>query len=116
MEVHAIGDRVTNVDADTEANAPGGSMIAVVVRHVLLHRNGTAHSSMDAVEYHEERVTGRADDLAAVPEDRRFDQLAPECLEPRQSARIVNADKSAVANYVGVDDRDQFSIVRRLFG
>src|SRR5690348_14838578 len=73
VEIRAIRDRVTNVDADTKANGPISTLLAIMNGDLLLHVDRTADGAINAIENNEERVATGLDDFAPVFVDRRVD-------------------------------------------
>src|SRR4051812_5739428 len=57
VQIRAIGNHVTDVDANTKSNGLIGRLIAIVDRHLLLHFDCAAHCSIDAIEHDEQRIT-----------------------------------------------------------
>jgi hypothetical protein len=56
VKVSTIGNYITNVHADAEANALIWQLPAVIQRDVLLHFDHATDSSIDAVECNKQRV------------------------------------------------------------
>ena len=73
VEVGAVGDCVAHVDTDAEANTTTILLIAIIHRHLLLHLDSAAHSTVDAVERDQKRVSAGLHDPAAMFVDRRVD-------------------------------------------
>ena len=103
------GNHVADVDADAEADAPVGRLIAVIDRHLLLDLYRAAHCAIDAVERHQQQVAAGLHHSAAVLADRRVDQNAPQRAQAAQRAGIVQANQAAIADHVGIDDSDQLT-------
>jgi hypothetical protein len=51
VQVGAIRNCVADVDPDAEPDGAIGRLLAVAIRNLLLHRNGTAHGPVYAIEY-----------------------------------------------------------------
>jgi hypothetical protein len=92
MQVRAVGDGVTNVDANTELDTAVGVLITLMRANLLLHIHGTADGTLDAVAHHEERITRGVDDTAAMLGYRWIDQIPPQRPYAFECADIVQAD------------------------
>ena len=114
VQVCSIGNGVADIDPDTKANGSIWRLISVENWHLLLHLDGTAHGTVDAVEHDEQRIAPSLDDPAAVLVNRRVDEVAAQSPQPFQSSRIVQADQTAIANHIRVDHGDQLSPIWRL--
>jgi hypothetical protein len=81
-------------------------VIAIVIRHVLLHPDRAAHGAVDAVENDKQRVPARLNDLPAVLVDRWVDQGVAESPEPLERSRVIQPDQAAVTDHISVNHRD----------
>jgi hypothetical protein len=54
-----------------------GRYLTINDRDLLLHSERTPHSTVDAVEHHEQRITTGVDDPATIRSYRRVYDLAP---------------------------------------
>src|SRR5690349_7598805 len=116
MQVSAIGNRIANVNPDTKPDSSVRRLVAIQVGNLLLDLHGTAYSAIDAVEHDEQRIAASLDDAAAVLLNRRVDQIAAHGTQPRQGSSVVKPDQAAVADHVGIHDRDQLATTLRLYG
>ena len=107
MQISPVGNRVAKVDPDAEADGSIGRLISVVDRDLLLHHDGTAHRSIDAIKHDEQRVAARLDDPAAMLIDRRVYQVGAECPQAFECSLVIQSDQAAVAHHVRIDDRHQ---------
>src|ERR1700746_612051 len=62
VQLSSIGDGVTDIDADTEADGLIGRLLTIEHGHKLLHPYDTADSSVDAVEGDQQGVAPCLDD------------------------------------------------------
>ena len=81
VQIGPIGNCVANIDTDAEADCPVNGLIRMERRKFLLHLYSTAYSAVDAIEHHEQGITAGLNDPAAMPLDRRVDQIAPKCAQ-----------------------------------
>src|SRR5665811_2091828 len=82
VQVCPIGNCVTKVDPDAKAHGAFSGMVAVKDRNLLLHRDGTAHRPVNAIEYDEERVAAGLNDPAAMLINRWIDHPSAYCTQP----------------------------------
>ncbi len=75
VQISAIGNRIAEIDADTEPDRPIWWLIAVMEWNLLLQLDTAAHCAVDAVEHNEQRVTARLNDPSAVFLDGRVNQI-----------------------------------------
>jgi hypothetical protein len=101
VQVRPIRDHVTDVDADTEADAPVGRLVAVVQRNLLLHLHRALHRTVDAVERNQQGVAAGLHQPAAEFANCRIDQRATERTQPLQCTGNIEAYQAAVADHVG---------------
>ena len=92
MQVRAIWNHITDVDAYSEADAPIRRLVAVVHPNLLLHLDRTSHRAIDAVERDQQRVAAGLHHSSAALPDRRVDQRAPQCAQTPQCAGIIEAN------------------------
>ena len=109
MQIGSIGYRIPDVEPDAEPDSPVWRMSAVVSRHCLLHRHGTTHRSVDAVEYGKQRVAGCLDDSTAILLDCRIDDFATQHPQPPERSHVIDADQAAVTNHIGIKHDDKLS-------
>ena len=108
MQVSAIGNRVTEVDADAEPDGTIRWLVSVLDRNLLLHLDRAAYGSVDAVEYQEEGVAPRLNDPAVMLLDRSVDQVGTQGPQALKCPLVIQPDQTAVTHHVGVDHNDQF--------
>ena len=70
----------------------------------MLHCDRTADGFDNARKLDEHAVSGDLEDATFVLGDLRVDQLAAQCLEPRQRAGLIPGHKSAVSSDIGRED------------
>ena len=67
MDVGAIWDHITDIDPDAEAYGSIRGLVALSsFGHLLLHLQGAAHCSVDAVEHNESGIAPCVDDPACA--------------------------------------------------
>ena len=113
VKVSPIGNRVAKVDPDAKSDGSIGWLLAVVDRNLLLHLDGTAHRSVDAVEYDEQGIAAGLNNPATMLINRGIDHLSPERTQSLESSGVIYVDQATVANHVGIDDGDQLPLVLR---
>jgi hypothetical protein len=116
MEVGAVWYRIAQFDPDPEANTAVGWLITITRRHLLLHLDAAAHGTVDAVERYQQRVSASLNYLTAELADCRIDQRASETAKTTYRARVIEANETAVADDVSVDDSNEPPTVRRPTG
>jgi hypothetical protein len=115
VQVGPIRNRVANVDSDTKADSLFRRLVAIQNWDLLLHFQSTPHSPINAIENNERGVAAGLHDLAAMFFDSWVDQVRTQSAEPFERPLIVDPDEAAVANHVGVHDRDELSPIPRLY-
>jgi hypothetical protein len=111
VKVSAVGDRVANVDADTELDTAVGLLIGSIRWQLLLDLHGATHRAVDAVEHHKQRIACGIDDPATMLGDGWIDQVAAQRPQSLQRAGIIQADEAAVTHNVGVHHGNQLPTV-----
>jgi hypothetical protein len=101
VDVVAVDDDITEVDADAESDPPVYRVLAVAPGHPALDGNGAFQRVDDAGELDQGAVADQLDDAAVVFANRRVDEFGAEGLECRQRPRLVRAHHPAVTHYVG---------------
>jgi hypothetical protein len=107
MQVGAVWDRIASVDADAEADAPVRRLVSVIYRDLLLHPDRAAQRTVDTVEHNQQRVAAGLHHRTTVFTNHRINQRAPQRSQAAKRPGVVQANKSAVANHVSVDDSNQ---------
>ena len=115
MEVSSIGNRIANVDPNAETDGAIRRLAVIVGGSFSLDLHGTAHRTVYAIEHDEKGIAPSLDDPAAVLLYRRVYQVPAQSPQPLERSCIVQADQTAVANHIGIDDSDQLSPILRLF-
>ena len=107
----AVGllDDVAEMNADAKLDPPLGWHARVALDEAVLHLDGAAHRVDHAAELDETAVAGALDDPPVVRGDGGIDQVTAQPSEPRERAVLVGAGEPAVADYVGDQDRPDFS-------
>src|SRR4051812_6523009 len=106
MQIGALGDRVTDIDANAEADCTVGRLVLVGLRHPSLDLHSATDRSLDAVEYDQQRIAARLNYPASILRDRRADDVASDSPQPRERSHIVQTNETAVADHVGIDHGD----------
>ncbi len=112
VQISAIRDRIADVDPDPKADGPIRKLVTIKDRNILLHLDRKAYCPIDTVEYHQQGVAAGLNNPAAMSVEGRIDDLAPEFAQPLERLQVVQADQAAVANHVGIDDRDKSPWIR----
>jgi hypothetical protein len=73
MQVRAIGNHVTDVDADPKPDGPVEGLILIIVGQLLLHLDREAHRPVNAIKHDEQRVASGLSNPPAMLADRRVD-------------------------------------------
>ena len=107
VQVSPIRNRVTDVDADPEADGAIGRLVTIEPRHKLLHLHGAAPRTVDAVEDNQQGVARCLDDPAVVFGYGGIDQVGTENTQALKGARVIQSDQTAVTNHIGVEHSDQ---------
>ena len=66
MQVSAVSNRIPQIDPDAEAHGAVKRLIAIVFWDLLFNLYSALHRPVDAVEYNQQEVATRLDDLATV--------------------------------------------------
>ena len=74
---------------------------------LLLNLYGASDRSVDAVEYHEQRVATGVDYPAAMFPNCRIDQVAAERPQPLKRSHVIRPNQTAVTDHIRMDDGDQ---------
>ncbi len=112
VNIRAVREYITDIDADAKADAPIGRLVAVKLRHTALHRNRAAYGRGGAGELEEQGIPRSIHEPAVVLAQFGLDQVAKEYLYSGKGARIVEVDQPAVAGNVGMDDGDKLTSAR----
>ena len=116
VHVGAVQDGVAQVDADAEADTAVGLRIPVQCRHATLDYHRGLNRALDAVEYGKQRVSRGLSNNAAIANDRRVDEFAPQPPQPRNGASIIQTDQPTVADHISMHDDRQFPAVSLRIG
>src|SRR5690348_3953215 len=103
VQIGSVGNRVADIDPNAEADGTIRRMALVMIRNLLLDLHCTLHRAFYAVEDDEQRIAAGPDDPATMLRDRRVKYAASQCLQPSERSNVVQRDKPAVANHVGID-------------
>jgi hypothetical protein len=109
VQVCAISNCISNVDANTIANGPIRGLISVQNTNPLLYRQSTTRRAVYAVEYDQQRVTGRLDQPATILSYSWVDHISTQSTQAIERPLVVQLNEAAVAHHVGVQDGDQLS-------
>jgi hypothetical protein len=107
---------IAQFDPDPEANTAVGWLITIIRRHLLLHLDAAAHGTVDAVERYQQRASAGLNYLTAELADCRIDQRASEAAKTTYRGRVIEANETAVADDISVDDSNEPPTVRRSAG
>ena len=72
------------MDADAKHDALAVRKARVALNHRVLNFDGAAHGVDHAAELDDGAVAGALDDAPMMDRDRRIDQVAAQCPQPRQ--------------------------------
>ena len=79
------------MNADPELDAAVCRHAGIALDHGVLHLNGAAHRVDDAAELDKRAIAGALDHAPLVHGDRRVDQVAAQCPQPRQGTVLIRA-------------------------
>jgi hypothetical protein len=113
VQISPVCNRVADVDPDAESDGAVGRLVAITVRHLLLHLYGATHRPINAVEHNQQRIATGLHDPAAVLLDGRIDHVAAERTQAFERSHIIQANQTAVADHVGIDYGDQLPPIWR---
>jgi hypothetical protein len=91
MQVGSVGYYIADVEPDAEPDSQIG-LLAFVPGHTSLHRQSGTHRPIDTVEYGKQRVASGLDESAAMPIDRRIDNLIAQRPESIERSHVIDAD------------------------
>src|SRR5499426_815009 len=100
VNVSAIDNDVTDIDAHAELDPLVLWLGAVALDHFRLYLDGAAYRVHNACELHQHSVADNLNDAPAVFLDFWIDQVLPICLQPDERALVVAAHQSAIAGDV----------------
>jgi hypothetical protein len=66
MQVGSIGNRITDIDPNAEADRAVGRLVLVALRYPLLDLHGATDCAFDAVEHDQQRIATRLNDPASI--------------------------------------------------
>jgi hypothetical protein len=89
--VTLVNDNITDINADTECDAPALGQICIAVHHPLLHHGGTSYSVDDRGKLDKNTVAGRLDNATLVLSDERINQFATMRLQRGERTFLVSA-------------------------
>ena len=113
VQISPVCNRVADVDPDAEADGAIGWLVAIMVGTCCCTFTAQRTApSMLSNTMSSEIATG-LDDPAAMLLDRRIDHVAAERTQPFERSHIIQADQTAVADHVGIDDGDQLPPIWR---
>jgi hypothetical protein len=99
-----------------QADAAVARSITVIYGNPLLHLDSAANRTVDAVERDQKRIPAGLHDVTTVFANRGVDESPTERAKSPQGSGIIKANKSAIADHVGVNDRDEPSTACGLAG
>jgi len=91
MDVVALYDHVTEIDADAKLHALVVGLIGDVFRHAPLDFDCALDGIDDTRDLDQQAVAGGLDDATPVARDGRFDQFIEMGVEPRARPRFILA-------------------------
>jgi hypothetical protein len=103
---------ITQMDADAELDAALERQPGVAFDHAVLHLDRAPHRVDDTAKFDEDPVSHALDDPAMMDGDGWIDEVATESAQPRQSAIFIGAGETAKADYVGYQNRREFTLLR----
>src|SRR6476661_5535247 len=89
MQVGSLGDSVTNINPNAEADVAVRQVILIMARNLLLHLHGAPDRPLDTVEHDEQRIAASLHYPASMLRDRRVDNIASNSPQPRERSYIV---------------------------
>ena len=104
VDVVALDDHVSEVDADAEHDPPAIGHVGVALGHAALDGNRAFHSVDDARELDQGAVAHQLDDAPPIRSDGRVDERGAMRLEPGQRTRFVGAHQPAIADDIRAQD------------
>ena len=107
MQISPVGDGITEVNPDTEADGSIGWLISVKNRNLPLYLHSTPHRPIDAVKGDQQRIAAGLHDPTAVFIDCWVDQVSAERTQTLEGPGVVQSDQATVANHVGINDGNQ---------
>src|SRR5262249_32820464 len=113
VDVIAINDDVTDVDANAKRYLPICGYAHIALGHPPLHVNRAANRIDDTGKLEQQAVASGRGDAATVLGDLRVDQLSPVGLERGQRAALVAAHEAGIARDIGGDYRGESALVAR---
>ena len=83
-------------------------------RNLLLHLDGTAHCSVNAIEYDEKEIAASLDNVTSMLLHRGIDYLSAQRTQSLEGSSVIQSDQAAVANHIGIHNGDQLAPIWRL--
>ncbi len=104
IDVLALDDHVTEVDADPKGDPLAFGRLDIAVDHGALDLDRALHGIGHAAKLDQGAIAHQFDHAAAARGDRGLDQLAAMRLKPRERAALVLAHQARVADHIGGED------------
>jgi hypothetical protein len=104
QDIVTLDDDIANIDPDPQPDWIGVGATGVLLHKLFLDFDGAGDGVHGAGEFHQRAVAHELDDTAGMRGDRRIDQLAPQIIQPGQSARLVHAHEARITDHVGGQD------------
>src|SRR6516165_4509081 len=100
MDIGLVDDDITDVDPDTEDDAPALRHPLIPGHHAVLDGNSAGDRIHDAGELDENAIPGCLHDATVVCGDSGIGKFSPDGLKRPQGSNFVHAHEPAVANHV----------------
>ena len=110
-----VDDDVANIDTDAENNALVLRYVGIAGDHAALDHDRAGDRIDHTCVFDENSISGRLYDTAMMASDSWVGQFSTDCLQRTQSADLVHAHKTAVANHIGRENGSEPSLSERLF-
>jgi hypothetical protein len=101
IDVVALDDDISQVDADTEPDAVCIGQVGLAIHHGALNVEGAVDGFDDAGKIGQKPVTHELHDASLAFRDLRLHQLFTEGLEAFERSRLVLAHEAREPDYVG---------------
>src|SRR5690348_15764912 len=116
INVAAVDDHGTAIDADPQGNTTVLGCLGIAVDHRPLHLNGTAHGIDDTRKFDQHTVAGRLENAAMVLPDLRIDKGAAILLETLVCPFLVRSHQPRITRHIGSEDRRKTAFYGLLHG
>ena len=101
IDVVAIDDDVTDIDADPELYPTVFGAVRIAFANLLLDLDRAGDSVHGARELHQRAVTHEFDRPARMGRDQRIDEVAPDGLQTGERPGLVDTHEARVSDHIG---------------